>query len=76
MFNTKVQRRLGFCGGTKIRDLKKFLFKTKAIQKRLEKRLKPNELIKKASNKLNNVKSAKCGLALEQIELIFTGLIE
>ena len=39
------------------------------MEKRLKKRIRPNNFIQKATNNLNNIKSVKYGFAPEQIEL-------
>ena len=48
--------------------LKKLLLRSKRIEKFKGKRIKPNELIKKATFNLNNTRSAKYGYSPEQIE--------
>ena len=52
----------------KNRELKKLLLRSKRIEKFRVKRIKPNELIKKATLNLNNTRSAKYGYSPEQIE--------
>ena len=52
----------------KLENLKKVLFKTKTLQKRKGKRLQPNELIQKPTNKLNDVKSVKFDSIPEEVE--------
>lgn len=52
-----------------IRGLKKLLFKAKSLNKRLEKRIKPNKLIAKAKNNINSIKSESYDLAPEEIEV-------
>ena len=44
------------------------MLRTKGIKKSLGKRVKPNELIKKATFNLNNTRSAKYGFSPEQLE--------
>ena len=46
----------------------KLLLRNKCIKKLLGKRVKLNELIKKVTFNLNNVRSVKYGFSLEQIE--------
>ena len=53
---------------TKVPELKKLLLRSKRIEKFKCKRIKPNELIIKATVNLNNTKSAKYGYSPEQIE--------
>ena len=52
----------------KIRELKKNILRSKHIQKFKGKRIKPNELIKKAIFNFNNTRSAKYGYSPGQIE--------
>ena len=59
MFATKTRDGKAFAAEQKIRELKEILLKSKRIEKMLGKRLKPNELIKKATNNLNKTSSAK-----------------
>ena len=59
MFATKTRGGKAFAAEQKMRELKEILLKSKRIEKRLGKRLKPNELIKKATNNLNKTPSAK-----------------
>ena len=44
------------------------MLRSKRIKKSLGKRVKPNELIKKATYNLNNTRSAKYGFSPKQIE--------
>ena len=57
-----------FAAEPKICELKKLLLRSKGIEKFKGKRIKPNELIKKATFNLNNTRSAKYGYSSEQIE--------
>ena len=57
-----------FAAEPKICELKKLLLRSKRIEKFKGKRIKPNELIKKATFNLNNTRSAKYGYSSEQIE--------
>ena len=68
MFSTKTRGGQAFAAEQKIRELKKILLKSKRVEKRLGKRLKPNELIKKATNNLNKTRSSKYGFSPNQIE--------
>ena len=52
----------------KICELKRLLLRSKRIEKFKGKRIKPNELIKKAMFNLNNTRSAKYGYSSEEIE--------
>ena len=61
MFATKTRGGKACAAEQKTRELKEILLKSKRIEKRLGKRLKPNELIKKATNNLNKTPSAKYG---------------
>ena len=62
MFATKTRGGKAFAAEQKIRELKEILLKSKRIEKRLGKRLKPNELIKKATNNLNKHHQQNTGL--------------
>ena len=68
MFTTSLRRGKAFAAEQKIREFKKALLRSKKIEKYNKKRIKPNDLIKKATFNLNNVKSVKYGFASEQIE--------
>ena len=68
MFSTKTRGGKVFAAEQKTRELKKILLKSKRIEKRLGERLKPNELIKQATNNLNKTRSAKYGFSPNQIE--------
>ena len=68
MFSTKTRGGKVFVAEQKTRELKKILLKSKRIEKRLGERLKPNELIKQATNNLNKTRSAKYGFSPNQIE--------
>ena len=59
MFSTRVRGGKAFAAEQKMREFKKLLFKNKMVEKRLNKRIKPNKLILKATNNLNNTKTAK-----------------
>ena len=68
MFSTRLRGGKTFAGEQKIRRLKKLLLKSKIIEKRNKNRINPNKLIKKATIKLNNTKSAKYGISPESVE--------
>ena len=68
MFSTKTRGGKVFAAEQKTRELKKILLKSKRIEKRLGERLKPNELIKQATNNLNKTRSAKYGFSPNLIE--------
>ena len=59
MFSTRVRGGKAFAAEQKIREFKNLLFKNKVVEKRLNNRIKPNKLILKATNNLNNTKTAK-----------------
>ena len=65
MFSKRIRRGKRFATEQKIREFKKLLVKSKSIDRRVKKKVKPNQLIKKATNNLNNTKSLKHGLAPE-----------
>ena len=68
MLSAKTWGGKAFAAEQKIRELKKIPLKSKRIEKRSEKRLKPNELIKKATSSLNKTRSGKYGFSPNQIE--------
>ena len=45
MFHTKIRGRKAFAAEQKIRKFKKFLFKSKRLEKNKGKRIQPNDLI-------------------------------
>ena len=67
MFTTSLRGRKAFAAEQKS-EFKKILLRSKRIEKYNKKRMKLNDLIKKATFNLNNVKSVKYGFAPEQIE--------
>ena len=56
IFSTKTRDRKAFAAEQKLREFKKILLKSKRIEKTSRKRLKPNDLIKKATNNLNKTR--------------------
>ena len=76
MYSTNLRGGKAFVAEQKIRELKKLLLRSKRIKKLARKRVKPNELIKKATYNLNNTRSAKYGFSPEQIEKKSLDLIE
>ena len=68
MYSTTLRGGKAFAAEQKIRKLKKLLLRSKRIQKLQGKRVKPNELIKKATFNLNNVKSPKYGYAPQKVQ--------
>ena len=61
MYSTNLRDGKAFAAEQKIRELKKTLLRSKHMEKFEGKRIKPNELIKKATFNLNNTRSAKYG---------------
>ena len=83
MYSTKLRGGKTFAAEQKFRKLKRLLLKSKRMKKFEHKRVKPNELIKKATFNLNNIKSPKYGFAPQEIEnkvfkkyMIFIGFRE
>ena len=68
MYSANLRGGKAFAAEQKIRELKKALLRSKRTEKFKRKRIKPNELIKKATFNLNNTKSAKYGYSPQQIE--------
>ena len=68
MFHTKVRGGKAFTAEQKIREFKKILLRSKRLEKDRGKRIKPNDLIKKAAKNMNETISTKYQLAPETIE--------
>ena len=68
MFRSKNRGGKAYAAEQKIREFKKILFRIKTRYKRLKKRLNSAQLIKKAVQNMNNVKSSKYGFEPEYIE--------
>ena len=68
MFHTKVHGGKAFAAEQKIREFKKILLRSKRFEKNSNKRIRPNGLIKKAAQKMNQTISTKYQLAPETIE--------
>ena len=68
MYSTKSWGGKAFAAEQKIRELKKFLLRSKRIKKVEGKPVKPNDLIKKATFNLSNTRSVKYGYAPQQVE--------
>ena len=68
LVHTKVRGGKGFAAELKIREFKKILLRSKRFQKSRKNRIKPNDLIKKAAQDMNETLSAKYQLPPETIE--------
>ena len=68
MFHTKVRGGKAFAAEQKIREFKKILLRSKRFEKNSNKRNRPNDLIKKAAQNMNQTISTKYQLAPEAIE--------
>ena len=69
MFYLRIRGGKAFAAERAIRDLKKILLRSKRLTKQNKQgRIKPNDLIKKATNNLNNKISVKYGKAPNDIE--------
>ena len=68
MFHTKVRGGKAFAAEQKVREFKKFLLRSKRLEKQRGKRIKPNDLIRKAAQNMNETISTKYQLAPENIE--------
>ena len=68
MFHTKIRGGKAFAAEQKIREFKKILLRSKRLEKERGKRLKPNDLIKKAAQNMIETVSTKYQLAPETIE--------
>ena len=70
MFHTKIRGGKAFAAEQKIREFKKILLRSKRLEKERDKRLKPNDLIRKAAQNMNKTISTKHQLAPETIEKV------
>ena len=68
MFHSKVRGGKVFAAEQKIRELKKILLKSKRFVKSRGERIKPNQLIKKAVENMNETASTKYGVSPESVE--------
>ena len=68
MFHTRVRGGKAFAAEQKIKEFKKNLLKNKRLGKDRGKRIKPNDLIRKAAQSMNETISTKYQLAPETIE--------
>ena len=68
MFHTKVRGGKAFATEQKIREFKKNLLRSKRFEKSRKNRIKPNDLIKKAAQNMNETISTKYQLAPETIK--------
>ena len=68
MFHTRLHGGKAFTAEQKIRELKKILLRSKRFEKLRKKRIRPNELIRKAVQNMNETISTKYGFAPETIE--------
>ena len=74
MFHTRLCGGKAFAAEQKIRELKKIPLRSKRFKKlRKKKRIRPNELIRKAAQNMNETISAKYSFAPETIEKINFG---
>ena len=68
MFHTKVRGGKAFAAEQKIGQFKKLLLKGKKLEKESKKGLKPLQLIANVTKNMNNIISAKYGMAPEVVE--------
>ena len=68
MFHTRFRGGKAFAAEQKIRELKKILLRIKRFEKLRKKRIRPNELIRKTVQNMNETISTKYGFAPEIIE--------
>ena len=68
MFHTRVRGGKAFAAEQKISEFKKNLLRSKRLEKDRGKRIKPNDLIRKAAQSMNETISLKYQLAPETIE--------
>ena len=68
MFHTRLRGGKAFAAEQKMREFKELLLRSKRLEKQKGKRLKPNDLIKKVTQHMNEAISTKYELAPETIE--------
>ena len=68
MFHTKLRGGKAFAAEQKVREFKKILLRNKRFEKLEKRKIKPNELLKKTAQNMNETISTKYGLAPETIE--------
>ena len=68
MFHTKLRGGKAFAAEQKVRQFKKILLRNKRFEKLEKRKIKPNELLKKTAQNMNETISTKYGLAPETIE--------
>ena len=68
MFSTAVRSGKAFAAKQKLRELKKRIFRLKAMVKRLSKKINPYEIIKKSVDNMNSLPSAKYNQTPNEIE--------
>ena len=68
MFHTKLRGGKAFAAEQKVREFKKILLRNKRFEKLEKRTIKPNELLKKTAQNMNETISTKYGLAPETIE--------
>ena len=68
MFHTKIRGGKAFAAEQKIREFRKTLLRSKRFEKLRKNRIKPNDLIRKAAQNMNETISTKYNLAPETIE--------
>ena len=68
MFHTKLRGGKAFAAEQKVREFNKILLRNKRFEKLEKRTIKPNELLKKTAQNMNETISTKYGLAPETIE--------
>ena len=68
MFHTKIRGGKAFAAEKKIREFKKILLRSKRLEKERGKRLKPNDLIKKAAQNMNETISKNINWHQKQLK--------
>ena len=68
MFSTATRGEKAFAVEQKLRELRKRIFRLKAMEKRLSRKMNPYEIIKKSVDKTNSLPSAKYKQSPNEIE--------
>ena len=68
IFSTAVRGGKAFAAEQIITELKKGIFRLKALEEKDKNKIKPGEILIKVTNNLNNTQTAKCDLEPEYVE--------
>lgn len=66
IFSSHVYKGKAFAAEKKIKEFKNIFFKTKGLDKRLGRKIRPSKIIETATSNLNKIKKVKYGIAAEK----------